>query len=55
LAKPGPLGEGRARRSTGLHANAALSVDPAMGNTTLSDLTGASVVFCDTMGAVSPA
>jgi alkylhydroperoxidase/carboxymuconolactone decarboxylase family protein YurZ len=54
LAKPGPLGEGRARRGTGLHAKAALWVDPAMGNTTLSDLTGASVVFYDTMGGGEP-
>jgi len=36
------------RRSKGIHANAALRVDPYLGNTCLSDITGGSAVFYDT-------
>lgn len=36
------------RRSTGIHGNAAMRVDPALQNTTLSDLFGGSAVFYDT-------
>ncbi|RPH76677.1 MAG: molybdopterin oxidoreductase, partial [Candidatus Rokuibacteriota bacterium] len=41
----GQVVKGDARRATGVHANAALRVDPVMKNTTLSDLTGGSAVF----------
>jgi tetrathionate reductase subunit A len=34
-----------ARRSKGFHANAAMRVDPILGNTTLSDVVGGSAVF----------
>ena len=44
----GQLIKGDPRRGTGIHANAALRVDPVMKNSTLSDLTGASAVFYDT-------
>jgi anaerobic selenocysteine-containing dehydrogenase len=44
----GQLVKGDPRRGTGLHANAAIRVDPVIGNTTLSDLAGASAVFYDT-------
>jgi anaerobic selenocysteine-containing dehydrogenase len=37
-----------ARRGTGLHANAAMRVDPHLGNVTLQDLAGGSAVFYDT-------
>ena len=33
------------RRSKGFHANAAMRVDPILGNTTLSDVVGGSAVF----------
>ena len=36
------------RRAKGIHANAALRVDPNLGNTCLSDITGRSAVFYDT-------
>jgi anaerobic selenocysteine-containing dehydrogenase len=36
------------RRAKGIHANAALRVDPNLGNTCLSDITGGSAVFYDT-------
>lgn len=39
---------GDERRGKGLHANAAMRVDPVLKNTCLSDLTGASAVFYDT-------
>ena len=45
----GQVVKGDPRRGTGIHANAAIRVDPVIGNTTLSDLTGASAVFYDTM------
>lgn len=37
------------RRGKGIHANAAMRVDPALGNTPLSDPVGASVAFYDSM------
>ena len=39
---------GDKRRQAGLHANAAMRVDPVLKNTCLSDVTGASAVFYDT-------
>lgn len=36
------------RRQTGIHANAVMRLDPLLSNTSLSDLTGASVSFYDT-------
>jgi tetrathionate reductase subunit A len=36
------------RRGTGIHANAAMRVDPHLGNVTLQDLVGGSAVFYDT-------
>jgi anaerobic selenocysteine-containing dehydrogenase len=39
---------GDKRRAAGLHANAAMGVDPVLKNTCLSDVTGASAVFYDT-------
>lgn len=44
----GRVVQGDPRRGTGIHANAALRVDPVIKNTTLSDLTGGSAVFYDT-------
>jgi len=40
---------GDARRVRGFHANAAMRVDPYLGNTTLIDPVGGSAVFYDTM------
>jgi anaerobic selenocysteine-containing dehydrogenase len=37
------------RRGKGIHANAAMRVDPILGNTPLSDPVGASVAFYDSM------
>jgi ferredoxin len=51
----GEVVKGDPRRGTGVHANAAIRVDPAIGNTTLSDLTGASAVFYDTSVTVTRA
>ena len=39
---------GDKRRAKGIHANAAMRVDPVLKNTCLSDVTGASAVFYDT-------
>jgi hypothetical protein len=39
---------GDPRRATGIHANAAMRVDPVLGDVTLSDLVGGSAVFYDT-------
>ncbi|MBP6472518.1 MAG: molybdopterin-dependent oxidoreductase [Chloroflexi bacterium] len=39
---------GDERRGTGIHANAAMRVDPHLGNVTLQDLAGGSAVFYDT-------
>jgi len=44
----GQVVKGDPRRGTGVHANAALRVDPVIKNTCLSDLTGGSAVFYDT-------
>ncbi len=44
----GKVVKGDPRRAAGFHANAVLRVDPAITNTTLSDLTGGSAVFYDT-------
>jgi hypothetical protein len=51
----GRVVKGDSRRGTGIHANAALRVDPVTKNTTLSDLTGASAVFYDTQVRVGKA
>ncbi|MBI5881791.1 MAG: molybdopterin-dependent oxidoreductase, partial [Elusimicrobia bacterium] len=40
--------KGDPRRGKGVHANAAIRVDPHLGNVCLSDLVGASAVFYDT-------
>jgi anaerobic selenocysteine-containing dehydrogenase len=47
--------KGDPRRGAGIHANAALRVDPIIQNTTLSDLTGGSAVFYDTQVRVTRA
>ncbi|MBI2987822.1 MAG: molybdopterin-dependent oxidoreductase [Deltaproteobacteria bacterium] len=39
---------GDKRRALGIHANAAMRIDPVLKNTCLSDMTGASAVFYDT-------
>jgi tetrathionate reductase subunit A len=39
---------GDERRATGVHGNAAMRVDPHLGNVTLQDLAGGSAVFYDT-------
>ena len=44
----GTVVKGDARRGTGIHANAAMRVDPVLKNTCLSDPVGASAVFYDT-------
>uniref|UniRef100_UPI002ADD50C7 molybdopterin dinucleotide binding domain-containing protein n=1 Tax=Bellilinea sp. TaxID=2838785 RepID=UPI002ADD50C7 len=41
--------EGDPRRTRGFHANAAMRVDPYLGNTSLLDPVGGSAVFYDTM------
>ena len=51
----GKVVKGDKRRATGIHANAALRVDPVIKNTTLSDLTGGSAVFYDTQVRVTKA
>jgi len=51
----GQVVKGDPRRGAGIHANAALRVDPVLGNTTLVDLTGGSAVFYDTMVSVTRA
>lgn len=43
------------RRAKGIHANAAMRIDPHLTNTTLSDLTGGSAVFYDTSVRLEPA
>ena len=45
----GVLIQGDARRTRGFHANAAMRVDPYLGNTPLVDPVGGSAVFYDTM------
>jgi tetrathionate reductase subunit A len=44
----GTLIKGDPRRATGIHANAAMRIDPALKNVTLTDLVGGSAVFYDT-------
>ncbi len=43
------------RRATGIHANAAMRIDPVIGNVTLSDLAGGSAVFYDSKVKVEKA
>jgi anaerobic selenocysteine-containing dehydrogenase len=43
----GQVIKGDPRRATGIHANAAMRVDPLLKDVTLSDLTGGSAVFYD--------
>ena len=45
----GELIQGDPRRTRGLHCNAAMRVDPYLGNTPLVDPVGGSAVFYDTM------
>ncbi|HLB48173.1 MAG TPA: molybdopterin-dependent oxidoreductase [Anaerolineales bacterium] len=45
----GTVIQGEARRGRGVHANAAMRVDPYLGNTPLVDAVGGSAVFYDTM------
>ena len=44
----GKVVKGDPRRGKGLHGNAAMRVDPVLGNTCLEDPVGASAVFYDT-------
>ena len=44
----GKVIKGDPRRARGIHANAAMRIDPHIKNTCLSDLTGGSAVFYDT-------
>lgn len=46
--------QGEARRSAGLHANAAMWVDPALNNTCMVDPVGGSVSFYDTFVRLEP-
>jgi anaerobic selenocysteine-containing dehydrogenase len=48
IAVDGVTITGDPRRATGIHANAAMRVDPVLGDVTLSDLVGGSAVFYDT-------
>ncbi len=43
----GVLVAGDARRAAGFHGNAAMQIDPHLGNSTLTDLAGGSAVFYD--------
>jgi tetrathionate reductase subunit A len=47
--------QGDPRRGAGFHGNAAMQIDPYLGNTTLSDLVGGSAVFYDSKVKVSKA
>ncbi len=47
VAIDGKTVSGDPRRAAGIHANAAMRVDPVLGNVTLSDLAGGSAVFYD--------
>ena len=51
----GELVRGDERRAKGLHGNAAMRLDPHLGNVTLSDLAGGSAVFYDTSVRLEPA
>jgi hypothetical protein len=48
LVIDGQVVRGDPRRARGIHANAAMRVDPVLQNTGLSDPVGASVVFYET-------
>ncbi len=50
----GKVVPGDPRRATGIHANAAMRVDPVLKDVTLSDLTGGSAVFYDTKVRLEP-
>ena len=45
----GQVIKGEERRARGVHGNAAMRVDPYLGDTTLIDPVGGSAVFFDTM------
>lgn len=47
IAVDGVTIPGDPRRATGIHANAAMRVDPVLGDVTLTDLAGGSAVFYD--------
>jgi tetrathionate reductase subunit A len=47
--------KGEARRGAGIHANAAMRVDPFLKNTTLLDPVGGSAVFYDSIVKVEKA
>jgi anaerobic selenocysteine-containing dehydrogenase len=51
----GQIIKGDPRRAVPLHLNAAMRVDPHLGNVTLSDLAGGSAVFYDSKVKVSKA
>jgi len=46
--------KGEARRAKGIHANAAMWVDPALKNTCMIDPVGGSVSFYDTHVRLEP-
>jgi hypothetical protein len=46
--------QGEARRAKGIHANAAMWIDPALKNTCMLDLVGGSVSFYDTHVRLEP-
>ena len=46
--------EGDSRRMKGVHANAAMRIDPYLGNTSLIDPVGGSAVFYDTLVKLVP-
>ncbi|WP_337867396.1 molybdopterin-dependent oxidoreductase [Meiothermus sp.] len=50
----GQVIKGDPRRATGIHANAAMRVDPVLKDVTLSDLTGGSAVFYDSKVRLLP-
>jgi len=50
----GQVIKGDPRRATGIHANAAMRVDPLLKDVTLSDLTGGSAVFYDSKVRLQP-
>ena len=47
--------QGEPRRSAGIHANAAMWIDPVLGNTCMLDPVGGSVSFYDTQVRLEPA
>ena len=50
----GKVVKGDPRRAAGVHANAAMRVDPVLKDVALSDLTGSSVVFYETKVRLEP-